>query len=120
MPLRQLALRLLQPLVDEIAREIDVRAVLEHDGHLRQAVARQRARVFDVGQARDGRFHRVRDALLDFQRRVAFRLGVDLHLDVGDVGHCVDRQALIVPTPDTATATTPGTARPSDGRSRIE
>ena len=27
---------------------------------------------------------------------IARRLGVDLHLDVGDVGHGIDRQALIV------------------------
>ena len=36
---------------DELAREIDVRAVLEHDRDLRQAVARQRARVLQPRQA---------------------------------------------------------------------
>ncbi len=37
---RQLLPHFLDALVDELAGEIDVGAVLEDDGHLRQAVAR--------------------------------------------------------------------------------
>ena len=94
---RQLVLGLLDALVDELAGEVDVGAVLEHHGHLAEAVTRQRARVVELRQAAHRRFHRKGDALLDFQRRVARRDGVDLHLDVGDVGHRVDRQAREVP-----------------------
>jgi hypothetical protein len=36
---RELPARLLQPLVDELAREVDVGAVVEHRRHLRQSVA---------------------------------------------------------------------------------
>ena len=85
--------RLLQALVDELAREVDVGAVLEDDRHLGEPVARERARVLEARQPAHRGLDRERDALLDFERRVARRRGVDLHLDVGDVGHRVDRQA---------------------------
>ena len=94
---RQLALRLLQAFRDLLPGEVDVGAVLEHDRHLRQAVARDRARVVEPGQAGQRGLDREGDALLGLERRVARRLGVDLHLDVGDVRHRVDRQAREVP-----------------------
>jgi hypothetical protein len=90
-PVGQLRSRLLQPLGDLLAGEVDVGAVLEHHRHLRQPVARQRAGVVEPGSRRCG-LDREGDALLGFERRVAGRLGVDLHLDVGDVGRGVDRQ----------------------------
>ena len=90
---RQVLARVLQALADELAREVDVGALVEHHRHLRQAVARQRAVGFQVRQAGQHRFDRVGDALLDLERRVARRGRVDLHLDVGHVGHGVDRQA---------------------------
>ena len=68
---RQLVLDLLDALVDELAREVDVGAVLEHDGHLAQAVARERARVLELRQAAHRGLDRKGDALLDFQWRVA-------------------------------------------------
>ena len=77
--------------VDALAREVDVGAVLEHDGDLRQPVARDRARVVEPRQARHRRLDRERDALLGLERRIAGRLRVDLHLHVGDVGNGVDR-----------------------------
>ena len=46
---RELALDGPEALVDEIAREVDVRAFLEHHRHLRQAIAGQRS---GVGQTR--------------------------------------------------------------------
>jgi len=51
---RQLALGLLQALVDEIAGPENVSAVREDHRHLRQAVARQRTRVLQARQTRDG------------------------------------------------------------------
>ena len=94
---RQLVLGLLDALVDELAGEVDVGAVLEDDRHLAEAIARQRAGVFQPRQAAHRGLERKGDALLDLQRRVARRHGVDLHLHVGDVGHGVDRQAREVP-----------------------
>ena len=88
--------RFLQALADALAREVDVGAVLEHDGDLRQPVARHRARVVEPRQARHRGLDRERDALLGLERRVAGRLRVDLHLHVGDVGNRVDREVLIV------------------------
>ena len=64
----QLRRRLLQPLVDEIAGEVDVGAVLEHDRYLRKPVTGQGSRVLDVWQPRYRRFHEIRDALLYLER----------------------------------------------------
>ena len=88
----QLRLDLLQAFAHLLAREVQVGAVLEHHGHLRQAVARDRTRVVQSRQAGHRGLDREGDALLGFQRRIAGRLGVDLHLDIGDVGRGVDRQ----------------------------
>ena len=41
-----------QPFVQQLAREIDIRAFLEHNGHLRQTVTRQRTRIVQAGQSR--------------------------------------------------------------------
>jgi hypothetical protein len=94
-PLGHLLARRLDALVDELAREVDVGAVLEDHGHLRQPVARQRARLLQARQAGHHGLDRVGHALLGLQRRVAGRGGVDLHLHVGDVGHRVDGQLLV-------------------------
>ena len=96
MPGGNLPFDFLDALVDELTREIDVRAVLEDDGHLRQAVARERTGVFEMRQAAHRGLDGEGDALLGFQRRVAGRLRVDLHLDVGDVRHGVDRETLVI------------------------
>jgi hypothetical protein len=58
-------------LVDQLAREVDVGAVLEDHGDLRQAVARQRARLLQARQAGHHVLEREGDALLGFQRRIA-------------------------------------------------
>jgi len=92
---RQLVACFLDALIDQLAREVDVGAVLEDDGHLRQAIARQGAGLLQVGQARHHGFNRVCHPLLGFQRRIARCLGIDLNLDVGDVRHGVDGQLLI-------------------------
>ena len=58
----------LQPLHDELPREVDVGSVVEGGGHLAQAELRDRPDPLQVGQARDGPFHRKGDLLLDLQR----------------------------------------------------
>ena len=88
---RQLAAHLLQAFGDLLSGPVDVGAVLEHDGHLRKPIARQRARVVELRNAGKRRFHWKRHALLGLEWRVARRFGVDLHLHVGDVRHRVDR-----------------------------
>jgi len=88
-----------QALIDQIAGEEDIGAFLEDHRHLRQPVAREGTGVLQVGQTVERRLHREGDALLRLQRRIARCLGVDLHLDVGDIGYCVDGKALIAPEP---------------------
>ena len=92
---RQFALGLLDALINELAREVDVGAVLEDNRDLRQAVARQRAGLLQAGQACHDGFNGVGDALFGFERRIAGRSRVDLHLHVGNVGHRIDRQLLV-------------------------
>ncbi|MNM79937.1 hypothetical protein D3C81_918850 [compost metagenome] len=91
----QLLTRHLQALVDQLAGEEQVGAVIENDRDLRQARARQRAGLLEPGQAGHGGLDGEGDALLGLQRRIAGRGGVDLHLDVGDVRYSVDRQFLV-------------------------
>ncbi len=86
----------LDALVDQLPREVDIGAVLEDHRNLRQAVARQRARLLQTRQAGHDGFDRIGDALFGLQRRVAGRGGVDLHLHVGDIGHGVDWQLLVI------------------------
>jgi hypothetical protein len=88
----QLRSGLLQALGDLLPGEVDVGAVLEHHGDLRQPVAREGAGVVESGQPAMRGLDREGHPLLGFQRRVAGRFGVDLHLDVGDVRRGVDRQ----------------------------
>ena len=101
-PGRKLAARGLEPLVDLLAREIDVGPVLEDNGDLAEPVARDRSGIVEVRDARDRGLDRIGDALLGFERRIAFRLGVDLDLDVGDVGDGVDGQLGRAPCADRA------------------
>ena len=101
-PGRKLAARGLEPLVDLLAREIDVGPVLEDDSDLAQAIARDRPGIVEVRDARDRGLDRIGDALLGLERRIAFRLGVDLDLDVGNVGNGVDGQFGRAPRADRA------------------
>ncbi|MNJ21356.1 hypothetical protein D3C77_157060 [compost metagenome] len=98
---RQLFTRLLQALVDQLPGEEQVGALLEDHRHLRQPRTRQRTGLFQPRQAGHRGFDGEGDALLGFQRRKARGLGVDLHLDVGDVRHGIDRQLLIAGNPQT-------------------
>ena len=89
---RQLAADGRQPLVDEVAGEVEVSPFLEYHRHLRQRVARQGSGVGEFGQPGQGCFHGEGHPLFGFQRRVARSGGVDLDLDVGDVRHRIDGQ----------------------------
>src|SRR3546814_18723782 len=100
---RELAARRLQPLIDLLAREVNVGAVFEHHRHLAEAVARDRACIVEVGDARDRGLDRIGDPLLGFERLIALRLGIDLDLDVGDVGYGIDRELSGAPRTDRAT-----------------
>ena len=91
--LRQVRTYRLQALVDELPGEVDVGAVLENDGDLAQTVARNRARIGQPRQPRDGGFDRIGNALLGFERREARRRSVDLHLHIGDVRHGIDLES---------------------------
>ena len=95
----QSALGLLNTLVDEAPREIDIGAVLKDHGDLGQPIAGERAGFLQARQARDYGFDGEGDALLDLQGGIARHLGVDLDLDVGDVRDGVDGQALVVVNP---------------------
>ena len=94
---RELTANALQTLIHLLTRKVDVRSILEHDCHLRQAVAGHGARVFKAGQTGDCGLDRERDALLRLKRRVTGRFRIDLHLNVRDVRRGVDRQALETP-----------------------
>ena len=94
---RKLILDLLDAFVDELTREIDVRPVQENDRDLAQAISRQGARIVEFGKTAHRCLDRKGDALFSLQRRVARRLHVDLHLDVGDVRYRVDRQPREIP-----------------------
>ena len=89
---RQLRANLLDALVDELTREVDVRPVFEDHGHLRKSVTGERASAAEPGQTGHRRLHREGDPLLGLKRREAGRLGIDLHLDVSDVRDGVDGQ----------------------------
>src|SRR3546814_297965 len=93
----KLAFHLLNAFVDELAREIDVGSVLKHDGHLAEAIARNRAGVVEVRDTRDGSLDGEGDALLGLEWRIAFGLGVYLHLHIGDVRHGINRQTKSAP-----------------------
>ena len=93
----KLRLDRLKAFVDQLPREIGVGAVLEHNGHLAKAVAGDRAGVVQPRYPGDGGLYGESDTLFGLERRIAFGLGVDLHLNIGDVGHCVDRQARCAP-----------------------
>ena len=97
--LRQGVFNLIQALVDQLSRQINIGAVLKDDRDLRQAITRDGAGVVQKRQARHAGFDREGDALFRFQRRIARGLGVDLHLHIGNVGHGVNGQFVEVIDP---------------------
>ena len=84
--------RALQALGDELARAVDVGVVFELKRDLRETELRDRAHLFDPGQAGEFEFEWLGDELFGFFGGEGGDLRVDLHLHAGDVGHGVDRQ----------------------------
>jgi len=87
----QILLHAPQTLAHLLAGEIDVRRVRKDRRDLREAVAAQRARIFQAGGAGERGFDWKRHLLLDQLGREGRRADVDLDLIVGDVRHRVDR-----------------------------
>ena len=112
-PRRELRLGRLDAFVDQLARKINVGAVLEYDSYLAEPITRNRARIGEFRQTRDGGFNRIGNALFGFERRKPFGLGVDLHLDVRDVRHGVDGQLGRTPRTERAQQSDDGEHEPA-------
>ena len=84
---------LLQPLVNQRSRPVDVGALFEGHGHGGEAKAADRADFFHPRQAAHRVLDRKGNELLDFDWAEGGREGQHLHLHVGQVGHGVERQA---------------------------
>ena len=82
----------LQALHDELAGEVDVGAIFEGDGDLREPELRDGTHLLEAGQPGDGLLDREGDLLLDLEGRERRRGGVDLDLDRRRVGKRIDRQ----------------------------
>ena len=65
---RQFFPRLLDAFIDQLAREVDVGAILEDHSHLRQPVAGQGTGLLQIGKTRHHGFNRVSHPLLGLQR----------------------------------------------------
>jgi hypothetical protein len=90
---RNLFARFLQTLVDQLAREVNVRPVFEIHVHDRQPKVGNGADVFDTGQPVHGRFHGIRDEFLNLFRRKPFGHGEHLHQVRRHIRKRVDRQS---------------------------
>ncbi len=89
---RQLFQHTLQPLGHELARAVNVRAILELDRHLREAEFRQRAHFLHARQTGERDFDGLRDEFFRFFGGKRRDFGVHLHLRGRDVGHGIDGQ----------------------------
>ena len=96
---RQLVPGVLYPLVHQLPCKVDVGPILEDHRYLRQTVAGQGTCLDQVGQPGHHRFDGVGHPLLGFQRGVTRSMGIDLDLDIGDVGHGVDGKLLVTEDP---------------------
>ena len=90
--LREARLDAAHALEHQLAREPDVRAVLEDDGHGREPGARDRAQLDELRQAVEGGLDREGDRSLDLDRREPGAVREHRDLDRRDVGDGVDRQ----------------------------
>ena len=84
---------LLEPLVDQVASPVDVRAFLEGDGYGREPEPADGANLGDARQPAHRVLDGERDELLDFYRAERRRRRQHLYLNVGEVGHRVQGQA---------------------------
>ena len=102
---------LLNSLVHQLTREIDVECHHQNNRDLRQAIARDANGYGEMGESGhhylDGKGY----ALLGFYRRISRCRGIDLHLHVGNVRYRINRQPLVAIYPSAAIASTPPSAR---------
>ena len=77
-------------LVDQLASEINVRAVLERHNNPREAEFGDGPHGFQTGQPADRLLDRKGDALFDFFGRQGRRHGVDLDLNGCGIGECIN------------------------------
>ncbi len=89
---RQICLDVGDALDHLLAGEVDVGLVGEDGSDLGETVARERTGGFEARRARERRFDRIRDLLLDLDWRQRRSDGVDLDLDIGHVRHGIDRK----------------------------
>jgi hypothetical protein len=89
---RQFVEHRLKPLTRELAGAIDVGAFLKDQGDLREAELRDGADFEQFLDAAHLDFDGIGDEFFDFLGCERGHRGVDLHLDVGDVGHGIDGQ----------------------------
>ena len=83
----------LQPLTDELPRAINIRAIFENERDLGEAKTRERAHFVHAVNTRQFCFERKGDQFFRFFRRERGNLRVDLHLNIGDVRHRINRQS---------------------------
>ena len=88
----QVAQGVVQALCDLLARPVDVGAVVEIEGDVRDGVLGDGTQHALVGDAQHFQFDRRDDARLDFFRRHAGRFHDDLYLRGGDIGESIDGQ----------------------------
>ena len=81
-----------EPFGDELAGEVERCPVIEDHGHEGEAELGDGAHLLGVGQPHERRLDGERDALLDFGRSQARRLGDDHDLVVREVGERLDRE----------------------------
>src|SRR2546430_16910864 len=74
-----------QAFVDLLAGKIDIGPIAEHRGHLREAVARQRAGVFEARGTGERGLDAEGELLFDFDGRERLRDWAVLQLVIGDV-----------------------------------
>ena len=83
-----------QALLQALAREVAIAAILEHDRDQGQREQAARAQHMHAGRAQQGALQRYRDLLFDFLGAQARHLRDNLRGDVGDVGIGFDGQLL--------------------------
>ena len=83
---------MLDTLIDELPRKVDVRPILKDDRDLREPVAGNRARAAEFRQASQGGLHGEGNPLFDLKRRVPRGLGIDLYLDISDIRDRINRK----------------------------
>ncbi len=91
-PVRNQLPRGLQPLENQLAREIDIRALFKDHGDTRQPGFGDGPNLLNIRQRIHHRFNGIGDQLLDFLSRKSGRLCINSDLDVCNVGESIKIQ----------------------------